>query len=249
MKYDYCIKYCRICNQEFKPSSGVQQVCFNQDCRYQIKLEKWRRKNQIHKERIYSDNLKRYYRKKEYFKNNQEKVECKCGCKTLIPKYTSKGKLNYLVKGHYWKGRKMPDWVCEKWRERQLKLMHDTSYIKMRLDFLHSRPNKLESRVISIIKENNIDLRYVGNGEFFIGRFNPDFINIEKKKVVEVFGSYWHNLDKAIEKDKHRLETYQKEGYDLLVLWENKIKNEDDFYITSLLQKFLMNELEVMKSS
>jgi hypothetical protein len=46
----------------------------------------------------------------------------------------------------------------------------------------------LELRVDKVIKDNNLPYRFVGNGEFFIGRKNPDFVNINGDKVaVEVY--------------------------------------------------------------
>jgi very-short-patch-repair endonuclease len=48
-------------------------------------------------------------------------------------------------------------------------------------------PSKLESKVFRIIKKYDLPFTFVGNGNFFIGRKNPDFIHNSKKIVIEVF--------------------------------------------------------------
>lgn len=33
---------------------------------------------------------------------------------------------------------------------------------------------------------------FVGDGKVIIGGKNPDFINEKNKKLIEVYGDYWH---------------------------------------------------------
>lgn len=88
------------------------------------------------------------------------------------------------------------------------------------------KPNKLETVFNDFLQKIvPSKYKYVGNGDFWIERFNPDFINEKNKKIIELFGDYWHNLPKAIKKDKLRLSTYSKYGYDTLVIWESDFKN------------------------
>ncbi|MDP3732528.1 MAG: hypothetical protein Q8R31_05885 [Candidatus Omnitrophota bacterium] len=65
--------------------------------------------------------------------------------------------------------------------------------------------------------------KYVGNGEVSFDGKCPDFININgKKQVIEVFGVYWHPIfDVAI-----RTELFRQYGYETLVIWEDKLKDE-----------------------
>ena len=68
--------------------------------------------------------------------------------------------------------------------------------------------------------------KYVGNGKIWIDGFNPDFININgQKKIIEVYGDYWHNTPERKERDKERLKTYNKYGYKTLVIWEHELKD------------------------
>lgn len=40
------------------------------------------------------------------------------------------------------------------------------------------------------------EYRFVGDGSFWIGGKNPDFINVNgQKKIIEMFGDYWHSRE------------------------------------------------------
>lgn len=65
-------------------------------------------------------------------------------------------------------------------------------------------------------------------GDFWIEKYNPDFVNVNgQKKILEVFGDYWHNLEGRVEKDKKKIKIYKKYGYDCLVIWEHELKNNN----------------------
>ena len=70
----------------------------------------------------------------------------------------------------------------------------------------------------------------------------PDFINVNgEKKVIEVFGDYWHS-DKVIQGHWKRSEfgrkaVYSQLGYDCVVLWEDMIKTEGVDYIKEEIEK------------
>jgi G:T-mismatch repair DNA endonuclease (very short patch repair protein) len=112
----------------------------------------------------------------------------------------------------------------EKWK--------DPVYATKRIQQLHSgigkghrKPNKPERALEKLLQKLYPgDYRYVGNSKFWVERFNPDFINCNgQKKIIEVFGDYWHNRSDLKARDKRRLATYQKYGYSTLVLWEKEI--------------------------
>jgi very-short-patch-repair endonuclease len=85
------------------------------------------------------------------------------------------------------------------------------------------RPNKPE-KILSVLL--NKDYKYVGDGSFIINGFNPDFINCNgQKKIIELYGDYWHNLPDYKERDKCRIKSYKKYGYKTLIIWEHELKN------------------------
>ena len=68
------------------------------------------------------------------------------------------------------------------------------------------------------------EYKFVGDGKIFIAGFVPDFININgQKKIIELYGDYWHKDTQ--EKDKYRIDTFKKYGYDTLVIWEHELKD------------------------
>jgi very-short-patch-repair endonuclease len=52
-------------------------------------------------------------------------------------------------------------------------------------------PNGLEKYCIQFFRKNNINLTFVGNGAFMLNHKIPDFVNIEKKVIVEVYHSLY----------------------------------------------------------
>ena len=93
------------------------------------------------------------------------------------------------------------------------------------LQSLIIQPNKPEKAIMGLMKDNGLLYEYTGNGKLIIGDFNPDFVNFQNKKIIEVFGDYWHNRIGMKEKDKRRLKIYTKKGYKTLIIREHEIKN------------------------
>lgn len=95
------------------------------------------------------------------------------------------------------------------------------------------KPNKKELKLSYILR--NIcpnEYRYNGDarkGVIFAGII-PDFINVNgQKKVIELFGDYWHGEKKrgrTKEQEEQRvISIYQRFGYSCLIIWESELKN------------------------
>jgi len=93
---------------------------------------------------------------------------------------------------------------------------------------LNLQPNKPEKIIINLIKSNNLNFEYVGDGKFLIEQFCPDFI--DKKLIIEVFGDYWHNLPEYKERDERKLKVYYREGYKVLVTWQHELENTSQVF-------------------
>lgn len=106
----------------------------------------------------------------------------------------------------------------------------DNELIMKRAQNARKHPNKLEQKVIELIQEMELPYKYVGDGQVILNGYNPDFINTNgKKKVIEVFGDYWHG-DKA--QDWHegelgRMMLYGSLGFDCLIVWESELKDKE----------------------
>ncbi|MCK9597295.1 DUF559 domain-containing protein [Candidatus Pacearchaeota archaeon] len=107
-------------------------------------------------------------------------------------------------------------WKDDKYREKQIKLI---------LNSFNTKPNKPETILNNLLNTLFTNkYKFVGNGQIIISGFCPDFINCNgQKKIIELFGDYWHRNTQ--ERDKLRLETYKKHGYDTLVIWECELGN------------------------
>ena len=84
-------------------------------------------------------------------------------------------------------------------------------------------PNKLELRVQRWLnKMFPNEYKYVGDFQTFIGGKCPDFMNVNgQKKLIEVFGDYWHQDDDP----QKRIDHFSEYGFKTLVLWESDINS------------------------
>ena len=106
------------------------------------------------------------------------------------------------------------NWRNPEYRDRVLKKSRKT---------MKKRPNLPEGILKKIIEKNNLPFNYVGNGDIWVGGFNPDFLSKNPKHIIEVFGDYWHNIPNVKKRDKRRLKTYQKYGYQTLIIWDYEL--------------------------
>lgn len=111
-----------------------------------------------------------------------------------------------------------------------------------RHDF-HRRPTKPEaifSRIINQIE--NSEFRYVGDGTFWIGNVNPDFVDNYAKIAIFIDGCYWHHCPLHFPSSKTRIsddkanETLRNKGWQVIRFWEHEMKqpNADKFVFTRL---------------
>lgn len=98
-----------------------------------------------------------------------------------------------------------------------------------------NKPEKILSQLCLILF--NRDYKYVGDGQVILEGFNPDFINVNgQKKIIELYGNYWHNKADYKERDKRRLKSYTRLGYKTLIIWEHELKDLD--YVAGKLISF-----------
>jgi very-short-patch-repair endonuclease len=100
---------------------------------------------------------------------------------------------------------------------------HKTLSIK--LNYLNS-PNMLEVLFSEIIRKSNRDFEFVGNGTKWIAGKNPDFINEKDKKIIELYGDYWHKNDTE-EQTNNRIDLFRSAGYETLIVWASELKHRD----------------------
>ena len=95
--------------------------------------------------------------------------------------------------------------------------------IKNSLNSLFKRPTSLELKWMRIFRRHNLPYKYTGDGSFLIGYKNPDFINIDGKKIcIEVRNPEvtLYLQKKTLEQyETERINHYSKYGWNCIVIW------------------------------
>jgi very-short-patch-repair endonuclease len=87
----------------------------------------------------------------------------------------------------------------------------------------HIKPNKKESRLFTILEKISPGMFLINvTGEHLILKSKiPDFVCIKYKKIIELYGDYWHKgEDPTI-----RIDLFKTESYDTLIIWEKELSN------------------------
>jgi len=111
------------------------------------------------------------------------------------------------------------------------RLNQDPEFIKNRFQKLLLKPNKGEFYLINLINECKLGYEYTGDGRFLVGTRNPDFVDIKNKRIIELFGDFWHSERiKNVPKEEHikeRKEYFKKYGYNTLIIWWSELKDKE----------------------
>jgi G:T-mismatch repair DNA endonuclease (very short patch repair protein) len=112
-------------------------------------------------------------------------------------------------------------WQDSEYRENQLKAIFKG---------LDLKPNKSEKFLMKLLnKLFPKEWKYVGDGSLLIGYKNPDFVNNQNNKIIELFGDYWHSEERTGKKkeinEQERIDLFIKCGYQTLIIWEYELKN------------------------
>ena len=97
------------------------------------------------------------------------------------------------------------------------------TWIKNNRTSQRQSPTMPEKKMMSILDELYPgEWKFVGDGQVIIDGKCPDFINVNgSKKIIEVFGDYWHRG----EDPQDRCDIFKPFGYKTLVVWESEFKD------------------------
>lgn len=115
------------------------------------------------------------------------------------------------------KGRKFTKEWRKKLSDSAKRKFKNKDFLKQFKESQQQKPNKLEMLINNIIYEYGYE--YVGDFSLWIDGKNPDFINKNDKKIIEVFGDYYHTPEDEIIRYKH----FKKNGYKILFIWEHDV--------------------------
>lgn len=95
---------------------------------------------------------------------------------------------------------------------------------------LHRRiPTSLEEKFQAIINKYNLPYKFVGDGSFILGSYNPDFINVNSEKIaIEVYAKYHKikNHKNIDEWKEERTEVFRKYGWKIIYFDETQINKD-----------------------
>lgn len=105
-------------------------------------------------------------------------------------------------------------------------LMKDPEYAQSAIiKLLSKKPMSVpEKQMKSILGLIELPYLFVGNGKLMIGRYCPDFVRVDAKAIIEVYG-YHHTTEKIKAHDKVRLRYIRSQGYSVLVVWMEELKD------------------------
>ena len=111
--------------------------------------------------------------------------------------------------------------------------MSEKAKIRMRNCFnsFTLKRSKPELKLEKIMINNNI----CGFKHFIpVKGFYPDFINENKKIIIEVDGVYWHSLPCNIKRDKQKNYVYKSNGYKVLRLTDIEVNQNPDYCLNEI---------------
>lgn len=174
--------------------------------------------------------LPNHYQKKQAEEAREARGEapaCRCGCEKKVKWNTRQKRWNTYYGKHATRDPeyrlRMSQSMNAEHKRAELILKGAANYRNPEyIAKINRRPNGLESLFGSLAPD---DVKYVGGGDVWIqlpnGRSkNPDFL-VGEKKVIELYGDYWHRDDDADE----MVELYRQAGYDCLVIWESEFND------------------------
>lgn len=135
---------------------------------------------------------------------------------------------------------KMKEVHTDKWKEKirqsVKKLWEDPEYIKKMIKSRGISPNRQEIELQTLL---NIllpkEYKFVGNGEFILGRRCPDFLNVNgQKKIIEFFGDYWHKEAEVEDRKKN----YERFGFKTLIIWSPELMMKNRIILSEKILKF-----------
>ena len=89
-------------------------------------------------------------------------------------------------------------------------------------------PNNAEMTLFGIMCYLDLPYRYTGNGQFILMGCAPDFVHLEGRKIVEMYGERWHRP----EEEQARITLFARSDYQTLIGWSKELapKNRKALY-------------------
>ena len=80
-------------------------------------------------------------------------------------------------------------------------------------------PNNAEMTLFGIMCYLGLPYKYTGNGQFILSGMCPDFIHLNSRKIVEMYGERWH----LPQEEQERIELFARSDYQTLIIWYKEL--------------------------
>ena len=116
------------------------------------------------------------------------------------------------------------------------KQWQDPEFAKKMISSWGRNPTKPETKLdelLNVVFPN--EYKYTGNGTFSVNGCIPDFTNCNgQKKVIELFGDYWHRGQNP----QDRIDKFAEFGFECLVIWEHDLNQKSEKELVDIIQNF-----------
>ena len=98
----------------------------------------------------------------------------------------------------------------------------------------HARPSSLEISIRKIL--DSLNVKYLT--DYHISKWFIDIYIPNRNLIIECNGNYWHNLPNRIKRDRELQEYAKENGYKLIWLWEDDIKEDPKLALRNGLERY-----------
>ena len=84
-------------------------------------------------------------------------------------------------------------------------------------------PNNAEMTLFGIMCYLGLPYKYTGNGKFILMGCAPDFVHLNSRKIVEMYGERWH----LPQEEQERIELFARSEYQTLIIWYKELAPKD----------------------
>lgn len=119
----------------------------------------------------------------------------------------------------------MKEETKQKLSEAHKRNWKNPGYASEMMKAFNRKPNESEKLLTRILDQFlPREWKYTGDGDFWIGGRNPDFVNVNgKKQVIELFGTHWHGPDITDATEEDKISHYSSYGFGCLILWDDEL--------------------------
>ena len=231
------IKYCLYCGKEINPKSWdypknfVKRKYCNYSCRTKHFWQNPDYRNQVVTNA--TKGVKKYARtpearkrqsklSKELWKNPEYQAKVISGLQEYYKDPNRRQEISERTT-EQWRDPAHRNHVSKTNKEISLALWQNPEWAEKVLKGQNRHPNNPERQLIKLLNELDTNFEFTGGGGFTLARKIPDFVDIEAKQIIEMFGTYWHNTTEV----ENRIEIFRKYGYETLIIWDIELQNLD----------------------